>query len=260
MHRHGVTIAVFPPVYLQQLAEHALRVGNPPPVRIYCFGGDAVPQAGYELAWQALRPQYIFNGYGPTETVVTPLLWSASPGDTCGAAYAPIGRLVGRRRSYVLDASLNLVPLGHSGELFLGGLCLARGYLDRPSLTAERFVPDPFAANGERVYRSGDLTRTRADGLVDYLGRIDHQVKIRGFRIELGEIEARLQDHPAVRESVVIDIQGPGGKQLAAYLVSADVQLDDLPGQSLLRSELRDHLKATLPDYMVPTHLSLIHI
>ena len=255
MHRHGVTIAVFPPVYLQQLAEHALRVGNPPPVRIYCFGGDAVPQAGYELAWQALRPQYIFNGYGPTETVVTPLLWNASPGDTCGAAYAPIGRLVGRRRSYVLDASLNLVPLGHSGELFLGGLCLARGYLDRPGLTAERFVPDPFAANGERVYRSGDLTRTRADGLVDYLGRIDHQVKIRGFRIELGEIEARLQDHPAVRESVVIDIQGPGGKQLAAYLVSADVQLDDLQGQSLLRSELRDHLKATLPDYMVPTHL-----
>ena len=255
MHRHGVTIAVFPPVYLQQLAEHALRVGNPPPVRIYCFGGDAVPQAGYELAWQALRPQYIFNGYGPTETVVTPLLWNASPGDACGAAYAPIGRLVGRRRSYVLDASLNLVPLGHSGELFLGGLCLARGYLDRPGLTAERFVPDPFAANGERVYRSGDLTRTRADGLVDYLGRIDHQVKIRGFRIELGEIEARLQDHPAVRESVVIDIQGPGGKQLAAYLVCADVQLHDLQGQSLLRSALRDHLKGTLPDYMVPTHL-----
>ncbi|WEK32623.1 MAG: non-ribosomal peptide synthase/polyketide synthase [Candidatus Pseudomonas phytovorans] len=255
MHRHGVTIAVFPPVYLQQLAEHALRVGNPPPVRIYCFGGDAVPQAGYELAWQALRPQYIFNGYGPTETVVTPLLWRASPGDACGAAYAPIGRLVGRRRSYVLDASLNLVPLGHSGELFLGGLCVARGYLDRPGLTAERFVPDPFAANGERVYRSGDLTRSRADGVVDYLGRIDHQVKIRGFRIELGEIEARLQGHPAVRESVVIDIQGPGGKQLAAYLVCADVQADDLQGQSLLRGELREHLKASLPDYMVPTHL-----
>ncbi|MBK4996151.1 non-ribosomal peptide synthetase [Pseudomonas sp. S37] len=255
MHRHGVTIAVFPPVYLQQLAEHALRVGNPPPVRIYCFGGDAVPQAGYELAWQALRPQYIFNGYGPTETVVTPLLWRASPGDACGAAYAPIGRLVGRRRSYVLDASLNLVPLGHSGELYLGGLCVARGYLDRPGLTAERFVPDPFAANGERVYRSGDLTRSRADGVVDYLGRIDHQVKIRGFRIELGEIEARLQDHPAVRESVVIDIQGPGGKQLAAYLVSGEAQADDLQGQTLLRSQLRDHLKATLPDYMVPTHL-----
>ncbi|MBN0855815.1 AMP-binding protein, partial [Pseudomonas aeruginosa] len=97
MHRHGVTVAVFPPVYLQQLAEHAERDGNPPAARVYCFGGDAVAQASYDLAWRALRPQYLFNGYGPTETVVTPLLWKARPDDPCGAAYMPIGTLLGNR-------------------------------------------------------------------------------------------------------------------------------------------------------------------
>ncbi|WP_345891525.1 amino acid adenylation domain-containing protein, partial [Pseudomonas chlororaphis] len=190
MHRHGVTVGVFPPVYLQQLAEHAERDGNPPAVRVYCFGGDAVAQASYDLAWRALRPTYLFNGYGPTETVVTPLLWKARKGDPCGAAYAPIGELLGNRSGYVLDAQLNLQPIGVAGELYLGGEGVARGYLERPALTAERFVPDPFGAPGSRVYRSGDLTRGRADGVVDYLGRVDHQVKVRGFRIELGEIEA----------------------------------------------------------------------
>ncbi|CAD5108459.1 non-ribosomal peptide synthetase [Zestomonas carbonaria] len=249
MHRHGVTLGVFPPVYLQQLAEHAERDGNPPPVRVYCFGGDAVPQASYDLAWRALRPQYLFNGYGPTETVVTPLLWKARPGDACGAAYAPIGTLLGKRRGYVLDADLNLLPVGLAGELYLGGEGVARGYLDRPGLTAERFVPDPFGSDGERVYRSGDLTRARADGLVDYLGRVDHQVKVRGFRIELGEIEARLLEQAAVREAVVLAQDGPSGKQLVGYVVPAQ------PGQDGLRETLRAALKAHLPDYMVPAHL-----
>ncbi|OCW23265.1 non-ribosomal peptide synthetase, partial [Pseudomonas sp. S3E12] len=193
MHRHNVTMAVFPPVYLQQLAEHAERDGNPPKVRVYCFGGDAVAQASYDLAWRALKPTYLFNGYGPTETVVTPLLWKARKGDPCGAVYAPIGTLLGNRSGYVLDAQLNLQPIGVAGELYLGGEGVARGYLERPALTAERFVPDPFGKPGSRIYRSGDLTRGRPDGVVDYLGRVDHQVKIRGFRIELGEIEARLR-------------------------------------------------------------------
>ncbi|WP_259740968.1 non-ribosomal peptide synthase/polyketide synthase, partial [Pseudomonas poae] len=144
MHRHQVTMAVFPPVYLQQLAEHAERDGNPPAVRVYCFGGDAVAQASYDLAWRALRPTYLFNGYGPTETVVTPLLWKARQGDPCGAVYAPIGTLLGNRSGYVLDAQLNLQPIGVAGELYLGGEGVARGYLERPALTAERFVPDPF--------------------------------------------------------------------------------------------------------------------
>uniref|UniRef100_UPI003F5D7809 amino acid adenylation domain-containing protein n=1 Tax=Pseudomonas sp. LRF_L74 TaxID=3369422 RepID=UPI003F5D7809 len=251
MRKHGVTMSVFPPIYLQQLAEHALLEGNPPSTRVYCFGGDAMPQASYELAWKALRPKYLFNGYGPTETVVTPLLWKASEGEPCGAAYAPIGKLVGRRRSYILGNDLNLLPVGFAGELYLGGYGIARGYLDRPDLTAERFIPDLFG-DGERVYRSGDLTRARADGVVDYLGRIDYQVKIRGFRIELGEIEARLQELDAVREAVVVDIEGSSGKQLVAYLITEDDMADQ---QVSLRTVVREHLKANLPDYMVPAHL-----
>ncbi|WP_313053319.1 non-ribosomal peptide synthetase [Pseudomonas lopnurensis] len=253
MHRHGVTLGVFPPVYLQQLAEHAERDGNPPPVRVYCFGGDAVPQASYDLAWRALRPQYLFNGYGPTETVVTPLLWKARKGDACGAAYAPIGTLLGKRRGYVLDADLNLLPVGLAGELYLGGEGVARGYLDRPALTAERFVPDPFDSNGERVYRSGDLTRARPNGLVDYLGRVDHQVKVRGFRIELGEIEARLLEQEAVREAVVLAQDGASGRQLVGYVVPTEPVSVERQGD--LREELRVALKKSLPDYMVPTHL-----
>ncbi|MEB0191363.1 non-ribosomal peptide synthase/polyketide synthase [Pseudomonas sp. CCI1.1] len=251
MHRHNVTMAVFPPVYLQQLAEHAERDGNPPAVRVYCFGGDAVAQASYDLAWRALKPKYLFNGYGPTETVVTPLLWKARKGDPCGAVYAPIGTLLGNRSGYVLDAQLNLQPIGVAGELYLGGEGVARGYLERPALTAERFVPDPFGKPGSRVYRSGDLTRGRPDGVVDYLGRVDHQVKIRGFRIELGEIEARLREQTSVGETVVVAQEGPTGKQLVAYVVPADASLAD---QVEFRDTLRRALKADLPDYMVPSH------
>ncbi|WP_145003788.1 non-ribosomal peptide synthetase [Pseudomonas oryzihabitans] len=255
MQRHEVTLAVFPPVYLQQLAEHAQTEGSPPPVRVYCFGGDAVPQASYELAWRALRPQYLFNGYGPTETVVTPLLWKAARSDDCGAAYAPIGTLLGKRRGYVLDGDLNLLPVNMAGELYLGGEGVARGYLARPALTAERFVPDPFG-EGERLYRSGDLTRARPDGVMDYLGRIDLQVKIRGFRIELGEIEARLRELPEVREAVVIALDGAGGKQLVGYAVPLE-RMATTARQAWLQG-LRDALRARLPDYMVPAHLQVL--
>ncbi len=255
MHRHNVTMAVFPPVYLQQLAEHAERDGNPPKVRVYCFGGDAVAQASYDLAWRALKPTYLFNGYGPTETVVTPLLWKARQGDPCGAVYAPIGTLLGNRSGYVLDSQLNLQPIGVAGELYLGGEGVARGYLERPALTAERFVPDPFGKPGSRVYRSGDLTRGRPDGVVDYLGRVDHQVKIRGFRIELGEIEARLREQHNVGETVVVAQDGPSGKQLVAYVVPADANLAD---QAEFRDTLRRALKTRLPDYMVPTHFMFL--
>ncbi len=256
MHRHGVTVAVFPPVYLQQLAEHAERDGNPPAARVYCFGGDAVAQARYDLAWRALRPQYLFNGYGPTETVVTPLLWKARPDDPCGAAYMPIGTLLGNRSGYILDAQLNLLPVGVAGELYLGGEGVARGYLERPALTAERFVPDPFGAPGSRLYRSGDLTRGRADGVVDYLGRVDHQVKIRGFRIELGEIEARLREQAAVREAVVVAQAGASGQQLVGYVVPHDPALaEDVGAQAACRDALRKALKERLPEYMLPAHL-----
>ncbi|QBR31299.1 MULTISPECIES: non-ribosomal peptide synthase/polyketide synthase [Pseudomonas] len=252
LHQYGVTVAAFPPVYLQQLAEHAEQHGNPPPVRIYCFGGDAVPVASFELAKRALQPQYIINGYGPTETVVTPLIWKAAVDDQCGAAYAPIGSVVGERSGYVLDSDLNPLPAGIAGELYLGG-ALARGYLGRAGGTAERFVANPFSADGSRLYRTGDLVRQRADGTVDYLGRIDHQVKIRGFRIELGEIEARLKQQPGVRDAAVVAREGVSGKQLLGYVLAAAETPADGLGE-----RLREQLKVSLPDYMVPAHLMVL--
>ncbi|MFJ2338947.1 amino acid adenylation domain-containing protein [Pseudomonas protegens] len=256
MHRYGVTVGVFPPVYLQQLAVHAERDGNPPAVRVYCFGGDAVPQASYDLAWRVLRPKYIFNGYGPTETVVTPLIWKAKAGDPCDAAYAPIGNIVGNRSAYVADANLNLLPVGVAGELYLGGLGVARGYLDRPGLTAERFIPDPYSTTGARLYRSGDLTRYRTDGLVEYVGRVDHQVKVRGFRIELGEIEARLLEQDPVLEVAVIAQPGPSGQQLVGYIVPVDAEVaSSNERQAQLRESIKARLRESLPDYMVPTYL-----
>ncbi len=252
MDAHGVSVAAFPPVYLQQLAEHAAAHGPVPAVRIYCFGGDAVPNASFERVREVLRPQHIINGYGPTETVVTPLLWKAPADQACPSAYAPIGSPVGLRTACVLDADLNLVPAGASGELYLGGL-LAQGYLNRPGLTAERFVADPFSRFGERLYRTGDLVRLRADGEYDYLGRVDQQVKIRGFRIELGEIESRLLAHSAVEDAVVQARDGQGGKQLVAYVVARQEQAPT-PLVTLLRAAL----KAELPDYMVPAHFMLM--
>ncbi|WP_156333275.1 non-ribosomal peptide synthetase, partial [Pseudomonas sp. NBRC 111119] len=257
MHAHGVTVAAFPPVYLQQLAEHAERDGNPPATRIYCFGGDAVPAASFELAKRALRPEHIINGYGPTETVVTPLIWKADRSHCCGAAYAPIGSRVGDRSTYVLAADLSPLPRGVAGELFIGGSGLARGYLNRPSLTAERFVPHPYGGHGQRLYRSGDLVRVREDDTTDYIGRIDHQVKIRGFRIELGEIEACLQQVDGVREAVALAHEGPRGQQLVAYLTPRDPQALELPGQPL-REAAREHLRQMLPGYMVPAHVHLL--
>ena len=254
MREHGVTVVAFPPVYLQQLAEHAESEGNPPKVRIYCFGGDAVPNASFERVKRALDPDYIINGYGPTETVVTPLIWKAGRDVACGAAYAPIGSRIGDRSAYVLDADLNLLPQGMAGELYLGGTGLARGYLNRPGLTAERFVADPFSRSGGLLYRTGDLVRQRADGTFDYLDRIDNQVKIRGFRIELGEVEASLQALEGVREAVVVAQEGAtgSGKRLVAYVVANEAVQKDFA------EHLRGQLKATLPAHMVPAYLLVL--
>ncbi|WP_423358072.1 amino acid adenylation domain-containing protein [Pseudomonas citronellolis] len=244
MREHRVDVACFPPAYLLQLAEEAERQGWAPPVGTYCFGGDAVAEASFERAKRALRPRRLVNGYGPTETVVTPLLWRADGDAHCDAAYAPIGRGVGPRRLRLLDGDLNALPAGVAGELYLGGAYLARGYLDRPALTAERFVPDPFG-NGERLYRSGDLVRERDDGLHDYLGRLDHQVKIRGFRIELGEIEAALRALETVRDAAVIARDGEQGRQLLGYAVA--------PAGS--EAGLLAALRQRLPEYMLPARL-----
>ncbi|VVP65084.1 Linear gramicidin synthase subunit B [Pseudomonas fluorescens] len=249
LHRHRVTVACFPPAYLQQMAEVAERLGNPPAVQVYCFGGDAVPDASFEQVKRALRPQRLVNGYGPTETVVTPLLWRAETNETCDAAYAPIGRGVAGRGLYILDADLNPLPVGVSGELYLGGECLARGYHQRPGMSAERFIPDPFEAGG-RMYRTGDLVRQRECGLIDYLGRLDQQVKIRGFRIEPGEIEARLRDCAGVQDAAVVVHDTPTGKQLVGYVVAM--------GATGLDRRLKAELQAQLPDYMVPARIMVL--
>src|SRR5471032_822055 len=214
------------------------------------FGGDAVPNASFERVKRALNPEYIINGYGPTETVVTPLIWKAGREVQCGAAYAPIGSRIGDRSAYVLDADLNLLPQGMAGELYLGGTGLARGYLNRPGLTAERYVADPFSAVGGLLYRTGDLVRQRADGTFDYLDRIDNQVKIRGFRIELGEVEAALQALGGVREAVVVAQEGSAGsgKRLVAYVVGDSTRAD-------FTEDLRAQLQASLPAHMVPAYV-----
>jgi amino acid adenylation domain-containing protein len=164
----GVTISCLPPSYAQQLLDWVESQDLKLPVRSWTLGGEAFTRETYERLQKVLQPQRIINGYGPTETVVTPLIWEAFPGDTFEAAYAPIGNPVGPRSLYVLDAELNLLPIGVAGELYIGGeVGLARGYFQRPELTAERFLPDPFGQAGERMYRTGDLVRWRADGTLD---------------------------------------------------------------------------------------------
>ena len=168
----------------------------------------------------------------------------------CGAANAelPIGRPNPNVQIYILDANLQPVPLEVPGELHIGGAGLARGYLDYPEATAEKFIPHPFSPQpGQRLYKTGDLAKYRPDGQIEFLGRADDQVKIRGYRIELGEIEALLNQQPGVSEAVVLAREdAPGGKRLVAYLV---LQRPD----GALASRIRDQLKDKLPDYMVPS-------
>nr|WP_252979178.1 non-ribosomal peptide synthetase [Pseudomonas cyclaminis] len=248
---HGINILGFTPSYGSQLAQWLATQNQTLPVRMCITGGEALTGEHLQRIRAAFQPEVFFNAYGPTETVVMPLASLAPEQLEEGAGSVPIGSIIGDRVAYILDADLALVPQGATGELFVGGAGLAQGYHERPGMTAERFVADPFAANGGRLYRTGDLVRQRADGLVEYLGRIDHQVKIRGFRIELGEIETRLLEHEAVREAVVLALDSPSGKQLVAYLVS-DAE------HGPLREALKAHLKAQLPDYMVPAHLIVL--
>ncbi|WP_448032947.1 non-ribosomal peptide synthase/polyketide synthase [Bradyrhizobium liaoningense] len=246
LHRQRVTNAGFPPAYLQQLAEFALWRGDPPPVELYSFGGEAMPKAGFDKVKRALKPRTLINGYGPTETVVTPLVWKVGASEEIDGNYAPIGRPVGRRSAYILDNDLNIVPAGVTGELFIGGEGLARGYWRRAELTAARFVPDPFGAPGARLYRTGDLARWRVDGVIEYVGRFDHQVKIRGFRIELGEIEAWLMRQAGVQSAVVVARESGVGRQLVGY-VAGDAEGDE--------AAMRTALLQELPDYMVPSRI-----
>ncbi|NWE20317.1 non-ribosomal peptide synthetase [Pseudomonas sp. P7548] len=248
---HRINILGFTPSYGSQLAQWLATQQQTLPVRMCITGGEALTGEHLQRIRAAFQPEVFFNAYGPTETVVMPLASLAPEQLEEGAGSVPIGSIIGDRVAYILDADLALVPQGATGELYVGGAGLAQGYHQRPGMTAERFVTDPFAHDGGRLYRTGDLVRQRADGLVEYLGRIDHQVKIRGFRIELGEIETRLLEHEAVREAVVLALDSPSGKQLVAYLAS-DAE------HGALRDALKAHLKAQLPDYMVPAHLIVL--
>ncbi|MCB2251007.1 non-ribosomal peptide synthetase [Pseudomonas chlororaphis] len=254
---HRINILGFTPSYGSQLAQWLATQGQTLPVRMCITGGEALTGEHLSRIRAAFKPSLFFNAYGPTETVVMPLASLAPQQLEEGAGSVPIGTVIGDRVAYILDADLALVPQGATGELYVGGAGLAQGYHQRPGMSAERFVADPFSAQGGRLYRTGDLVRQCADGQVEYIGRVDHQVKIRGFRIELGEIESRLLEHDAVREAVVLALDMPGGKQLAGYLVSAVAEQGD-EAQATLREALKAQLKTQLPDYMVPTHLILL--
>ncbi|XUM24992.1 amino acid adenylation domain-containing protein [Bradyrhizobium oligotrophicum S58] len=259
LHAQRITHIGLPPAYLQQVAEWVEQAGNPPPVRLYSFGGEAMPKAGFDKVRRTLKPQILINGYGPTETVVTPLVWKVDGSTACDKAYAPIGVPVGRRTAYILDGSLSLVPADAAGELYIGGFGLARGYHAKPGMTAERFVPDPFSTDeGARLYRTGDLARWDASGTIEYLGRSDDQVKVSGFRIELGEIQSALLSDPAVAQAAVLAVAGAGGNQLLAYVAPRVPGNATAAAAERLSAALTAVLRRTLPAYMVPARIVVL--
>ncbi|MGF1425452.1 amino acid adenylation domain-containing protein [Kitasatospora sp. LaBMicrA B282] len=209
-------------------------------------GGEAV-NAAQLTDWRHRNPGIaVVNHYGPTEATVGCLDHLLDTSEATEGAVVPIGRPMWNTRAYVLDDALRPVPIGVAGELYIAGAQLARGYLGRPALTAERFVADPYGPAGTRMYRTGDVVRWNRHGRVEFLGRADDQVKIRGYRIELGEIEHALTNHHAVSQAAVLVRDG----RLIAYLVPRSGELD--------QTQLRDHLAATLPEYMLPTALVVL--
>ncbi|VWD07971.1 non-ribosomal peptide synthetase [Burkholderia lata] len=235
----SVNVAAFPPAYLREFAAVAARDGVPPALRVLAFGGEALPQQAFEFVRGTFPSVRLINGYGPTEAVISPMLWPVEPGETpvlaADDAYAslPIGRVIGPRVARIDGNEADGV-----GELLLGGICVARGYHGRPALTAERFIPDADGEPGARVYRTGDLARLRDDGAFDYLGRLDDQVQVRGVRVEPAEIAACLRSHPAVADAAVVAETGNGPTRLIAC-VALRAAADD--------AALKAHVAAQLP-------------
>ncbi|HEX8276901.1 MAG TPA: amino acid adenylation domain-containing protein [Longimicrobiaceae bacterium] len=223
-----------------------LRVGGiPSTVRTVNLAGEPVSAALAGDSWALGHVRRVVNLYGPSEDT-TYSTWAELERGDGGAP--PIGRPLHDTRFYVLDRALQPVPRGVRGELYVAGEGLGRGYLDRPGLTAERWIPDPFGGAGERMYRTGDLGRLRPDGQLEYAGRADQQVKVRGFRIEPGEIESLLRGHPAVAEAVVVAREDvPGDRRLVGYVVPA------AGAAAPAEAELRGWLRERLPEHMVPT-------
>src|SRR6202011_5651117 len=236
----AITHALIPPTVLATVPQAQL-----PCFQTLIVGGEA---CSAELVSRWSGGRRMINAYGPTEA--TACITFSAP--LSGAVSPPLGRPSWNTQIYVLDSGLQPVPPGVSGELYVAGTGLARGYLQRPALTAERFLPDPFGKPGTRMYRTGDLARWRPDGILEYLGRSDAQVKIRGFRIELGEIEAALLRHPQVAQAAALVREDtPGEKRLVGYVTVRNAAgAEDAP--PLDPAALRQHLAQTLPDHMVP--------
>ncbi|EGO65801.1 non-ribosomal peptide synthetase [Acetonema longum] len=247
IHEQKVTTIQFVPsllhVFLDYAAERAMQAKLSGLRRVF-VGGEALTRAQVDQVYQVLGNEVrLINQYGPTEATVDASYFECSP-EKAGEMI-PIGRPLDNTRMYIVDRHNKLQPVGVAGELCIAGDGLAAGYLNRPELTAEKFVDNPFLP-GERMYRTGDLARWLSDGNIEFLGRIDHQVKIRGFRIELGEIEAELLQHPAVKETVVTAQEdGSGHKYLCAYFTAE---------QELTPADLRQQAAKTLPDYMIPAY------
>jgi amino acid adenylation domain-containing protein len=246
--RHGVTtIWLTSGLFHLAVEEGIAPLGG---LRQLVAGGDVLSRSHVERALAALPDVDLINGYGPTENTSLSTTHHLRGGLGAGETSVPIGRPIAASRAYVLDRSLMPLPVASVGELYVGGAGVARGYLGRPALTAERFLPDPFSTDprGEdRLYRTGDLARWRPDGTLDFLGRRDFQVKVRGFRVEPGEVESALLRHPGVTDAVVTAVaEGAGGHRLVAYYVPEGA---DGPSPA----ELRAHLQGRLPEYMVPS-------
>jgi amino acid adenylation domain-containing protein/thioester reductase-like protein len=242
----GVTTLHFVPSMLQAFLE-GHRAGRCPNVRHVVCSGEELSGSLQQKFFDCFPHAQLSNLYGPTEAAVDVTVWECRQED--GRARVPIGRPIANTQMYVLDRHGKPVPLGVAGEIYIGGVQVGRGYLNRPQLTAERFIKDPFSADPQaRLYRTGDVGKWRADGAIEYLGRNDHQVKIRGLRIELGEIEAQLIRNDQVREAVVLAREdAPGEKRLVAYLVPSDASR--VPSIDALRT----YLKSLVPEYMVPS-------
>lgn len=250
----GVTTLHFVPSMLQVfLDEH--RPGQCACIRRVICSGEELPASLQRKFHESLPEARLANLYGPTEAAIDVTYWECQAAAV--GSRVPIGRPIWNVQMYVLDAHREPAPSGVTGEIYIGGVGVGRGYLNRPELTAERFVADPFGTDpAARLYRTGDLGRWRGDGALEYLGRNDHQVKIRGLRIELGEIEAELLRDPRVKETVVIAREDVAGdKRLVAYLVPLREQEHE---SALSAEELRARLKASLPDYMVPSAFVLL--
>ncbi len=242
----AVTTLHFVPSMLQAFLEQHAE-GRCASVRhIVCSGEELTP--ALQNRCLQMQPQArLSNLYGPTECAVDVTAWECMLDES--AARVPIGRPIANTQIYILDRGLEPMPVGVAGEIYIGGVQVGRGYLNRPELTEERFVRDPFSDDPKgRMYKTGDLGRWRADGTIEYLGRNDQQVKIRGFRIELGEIEAQLVRHGQVKEAVVLAREdGPGEKRLVGYVIPRD------SSAAASAEALREHLKGMLPEYMVPS-------